>query len=133
MSAAEAIERLGPDALVALQNSPSAPTPADMMDSLSVLNEHIISAYQRLSREPERATRKGRPPDVAVREITEYVANVYEWLTGKIPRRSTDWNSGAPGGDFDAFLIDIFNVLGIEANAEYRTRLLSTEKNRKSR
>jgi hypothetical protein len=133
ISAAEAIVRLGPDEIAALQNCSSVATPADMLKDLSKLNEHIVSAYRKLSKEPERATRKGRPPDFVVREITEYVANVYQCLTGRIPRRSTDRDSGGPQGDFDAFLVNIFNVLGIEANAEYRTRLLNAEKNRKSR
>jgi hypothetical protein len=133
ISAAKAIERLGPDEIIALRNSRNAPTPADMLGSLSVLNEHIISAYRLLSGEPQRTRRKGRPPDVVVRETTEYLANIYEWLIGKIPTRSTDRVSGAPGGDFDAFLTDVFNVLGIEANTEYRTRLLTTEENRKLR
>jgi hypothetical protein len=133
ISAAEAIERLGPDELIALRNSQSAPTPGGMLTTLLALNDHILSAYRQLSGEPEQPTRKGRPPDVVVREMTDYLGTIYKWLTGKIPSRSTDRHTGAPGGDFDAFLIDVFNVLGINANTEYRTRLLSTEKSRKLR
>jgi hypothetical protein len=133
ISAAKAIERLGPDEIIALRNSRNAPTPADMLSTLFALNEHIVSAYRQLSGEPERPTRKGRPPDVVVREMTEYLGKIYEWLTGKIPTRSTDRDTGAPEGKFDAFLIDVFNVLGIDANTEYRTRLLSAEKSRKLR
>jgi len=133
LSLAEAIARLGPDETAALQNSSSVPTRAAILEGLATLNEHILSAYRRLEREPERPTRQGRPPGNVISETTDYVAKVYEWLAGQLPRRSTDRDSGAPGGDFDAFLSGIFNVLGIEANTEYRIRHLSPEKSRKLR
>ena len=60
LALARTIEQLGPDAFAALHDV-GAPSSYDMLKNLSILNGHIVSAYQLLCKEPHRPTVKGAP------------------------------------------------------------------------
>jgi hypothetical protein len=120
---ARAIEQLGPDALEALHDV-GGPSSYDMLNSLSILNGHVVNAYQLLSEEPNRPTIKGRPPDHMAKSVTAYVARIYQLLTGTAPTRNIDRISGQPVSEFNDFLTEIFRVLNIEARTDHQTRLL---------
>jgi hypothetical protein len=123
LALARTIEQLGPDAFAALHDV-GAPSSYDMLNNLSILNGHIVSAYQLLCKEPHRPTVKGRPADHIAKSVAAYVARIYQLLKGTAPTRNIDRVSGQPVGEFHDFLTEIFRALDVEAKIDHQTRRL---------
>jgi hypothetical protein len=126
----DALIKFGPDEKLALLDT--EPWISNTLTALSKINSHIIRAIRDLKKEKEYAeklkkeakvrTRTGRPPDFAGK-ITDYLGWVYERVTGKRPARGWDFINDEPRG-IPLFLKDMFDVLGISANADHQARLL---------
>jgi hypothetical protein len=122
---AKAFETLPPDAFLALRNS--GDDVRTILLTLSRLKENVVSAGNLLDGAPVPSL-TNRPSDPVVAAVTRYANSIFEGLTGKEGTRVTDSVTGAPVGDFDAFLTMIFNGLGIEASADSSIRMARSPK-----
>lgn len=116
------------EALGAIESEPGqARPPLLIVDDLRELI--AVAARARDVIEPT-PTRRGRRPDKQAVATTKFVANVFERLTGR---------QAAPGYDayderrsaFESLLGDVFDALGIDANAERQAKLLARDKKAK--
>jgi len=112
------LSELGPDEKIALREA----TQADLMEQLAVINKSVVAAHQWLVEQPLQRTKLGRPFDFIAMKVSHCAGGVYARLTKKQPTRLISRDTGAPVGKFDAVLTSIFNVLGLEASADYQVR-----------
>jgi hypothetical protein len=89
-----------------------------------VMNE-VIQILHKANDEAGSLTAKGKKrSDEFVAEVTRAAATAFTALTGRKATRTVNGITGKSGGPFLQFLTQLFAILAIKANAEYRARPL---------
>jgi hypothetical protein len=111
------IDKLQPDAQIALRRRPGAPALADMTRVLWEWNEHVLAARAQLGLSADEPTRKGRGRKDEAKHIARYCGAAFTALTGK-KAAITNRERQPAHGPFLDMVRGVFAALGIEASAE---------------
>lgn len=112
------LNELSCDSYVPINEKIKRPTIAVGMDL-----ERIIHAADDLLRNhnfPE--PKRGKPKKAGVADMSDYILETYEHLTGKRATISFDNVTSKSGGDFLEFMSEIFMVLGIADSPDSQAR-----------
>ena len=113
----------------ALHGQGMKPSPYLLVDELRKLYGAASAAQATIRNSPRSKARQGRPPKQAVIDVTEFAAWMFEYLTGKPAARTTDTNR--PSGTFYWLLDELFQVLGLDANADGMAKAAISVRGRK--